>query len=98
MAARSTDGRRYPWGDEAAKWSQTRAFRQIDPVMSFPEDKSPYGIFDMAGNVQEWTQRRVRSQVLSPARQDRLPKTRPARPFAAAIRSTSCAEPPRTGP
>jgi formylglycine-generating enzyme len=55
MAARSTDGRRYPWGDDAAKWSQTRAFRQIDPVMSFPEDKSPYGIFDMAGNVQEWT-------------------------------------------
>jgi len=23
--------------------------------MSFPEDKSPYGVFDMAGNVQEWT-------------------------------------------
>ena len=32
-----------------------RAFRQIDPVMTFPEDKSPYGVFDMAGNVQEWT-------------------------------------------
>ena len=55
MAARSTDGRKYPWGDETAKWAQPRAFRQIDPVMSFPEDKSPYGIFDMAGNVQEWT-------------------------------------------
>ena len=23
--------------------------------MTFPEDKSPYGVFDMAGNVQEWT-------------------------------------------
>ena len=55
MAARSTDGRRYPWGDEAVKWSRARVFRQIDPVMTFPEDKSPYGIFDMAGNVQEWT-------------------------------------------
>ena len=55
MAARSTDGRKYPWGDEAPKWSQPRVFRQIDPVMSFPEDRSPYGIFDMAGNVQEWT-------------------------------------------
>ena len=55
MAARSTDGRRYPWGDEAAKWSRPRAFRQVEPVMTFPEDKSPYGIFDMAGNVQEWT-------------------------------------------
>src|SRR5262249_28872172 len=29
MAARSTDGRRYPWGDEPAKWSQTRTARQI---------------------------------------------------------------------
>ncbi len=55
LAARSTDGRRYPWGDEAVKWSRARVFRQIDPVMTFPEDKSPYGIFDMAGNVQEWT-------------------------------------------
>ena len=51
MAARSTDGRRYPWGDEPAKWSRPRAFRQIDPVMTFPEDRSPYGVFDMAGNV-----------------------------------------------
>lgn len=55
MAARSTDGRRYPWGDEAVKWSRARVFRQIDPVMTFDEDKSPYGIFDMAGNAQEWT-------------------------------------------
>jgi formylglycine-generating enzyme len=55
MGARSTDGRRYPWGDEAVKWSRARVFRQIDPVMTFREDKSPFGIFDMAGNVQEWT-------------------------------------------
>ncbi len=56
MAARSTDGRKYPWGDDAAKWSRPRVFRKVDPVMSFPEDRSPYGIFDMAGNIQEWTQ------------------------------------------
>jgi formylglycine-generating enzyme required for sulfatase activity len=55
MAARSSDGRRYPWGDEPARWSRTRAFRQIDPVQSFPEDVSPYRVFDLAGNVQEWT-------------------------------------------
>jgi formylglycine-generating enzyme len=55
LAARSPDGRRYPWGNEAVKWSQARVFRQIDPVMSFPEDRSSYGIFDMAGNIQEWT-------------------------------------------
>ena len=55
MAARSTDGRRSPWGNEPAKWSHPRAARQIDPVMSFPEDVSAYGVYDMAGNVQEWT-------------------------------------------
>ena len=55
MAARSTDGRRFPWGNDPAKWSRPRTARQIDPVMSFPEDVSAYGVFDMAGNVQEWT-------------------------------------------
>ncbi len=55
LAARSTDGRRYPWGDDAPRWSKPRAFHQIDPVMSFSEDASPYGVFDMAGNVLEWT-------------------------------------------
>ncbi len=55
MAARSTDGRIYPWGNGPITWSRPRVFRQIDPVMTFPEDKSPYGIFDMAGNAHEWT-------------------------------------------
>jgi sulfatase modifying factor 1 len=53
MAARSTDARRFPWGDDPPKWARTA--RQIDPVMSFREDISAYGAFDMAGNVQEWT-------------------------------------------
>jgi formylglycine-generating enzyme required for sulfatase activity len=55
MAARSTDGRRFPWGDDTVKWSRTRAFRQIDPKMAFSEDRSPYNVYDMAGNVEEWT-------------------------------------------
>ncbi len=55
MAARSTDGRRYAWGDEPAKWSRPRTPRQAEQIMSFPEDKSPYGVFDMGGNVHEWT-------------------------------------------
>ncbi len=55
MAARSTDGRRYPWGDQPIKWSKPRELHQVDPVMSFPEDSSVYGVYDMAGNVMEWT-------------------------------------------
>ena len=32
MAARSADGRRYPWGDDPPKWSNSpRTYRQIDP-------------------------------------------------------------------
>jgi formylglycine-generating enzyme required for sulfatase activity len=54
MAARSTDGRRYPWGDQPPRWSRPREFHQVDPVMSFLEDVSPYGAFDMAGNCTEW--------------------------------------------
>lgn len=55
MAARSTDGRLFPSGPDPISYSRPRAARQIDPVKSFPEDVSPYGVFDMAGNVLEWT-------------------------------------------
>jgi len=33
-------------------------FAYTAPVGSFPADKSPYGIYDMAGNVAEWTTNR----------------------------------------
>ena len=55
FAARSVDGRRYPWGDQQVRWSRERKPHQIDRVMYFPEDVSPYGVFDMAGNAMEWT-------------------------------------------
>ena len=66
MAARSTDGRRSPWGNDPVKWSRPRAARQIDPVMSFPEDVSAYGVFDLAGNVQEWTKDWYDSKYFQP--------------------------------
>ena len=55
-AARTTDGRLSPWGSTAPTWSKERAPRQVDKVMAFPLDQSPYGAFDLAGNVWEWTQ------------------------------------------
>lgn len=54
-AARTPDGRIHPWGPMPPAWAQPRSPRQIDPVMSFPEDVSPYGAFDLAGNAWEWT-------------------------------------------
>ncbi len=57
-AARGTDGRTYPWGNE---WDPAKAnvkesgFRGTVAVGSFGEGASPYGVLDMAGNVWEWT-------------------------------------------
>lgn len=56
-AARGTDGRRFPWGDE---WDKLKANTQesnankLLPVSSYPDGGSPYGIFDMTGNAAEW--------------------------------------------
>jgi formylglycine-generating enzyme required for sulfatase activity len=57
-AARGEEGFIYPWGNE---WDPAKAnakesgFRGTVAVGSFPEAASPYGVFDMAGNVWEWT-------------------------------------------
>jgi formylglycine-generating enzyme required for sulfatase activity len=63
-AARGTDGRLYPWGNE---WDLSRGnFGQEDrrgrekgyrttPVYAYPEGASPYGIEDLMGNCYEWT-------------------------------------------
>ncbi|MEO6907022.1 MAG: SUMF1/EgtB/PvdO family nonheme iron enzyme [Abditibacteriaceae bacterium] len=54
-AARGTDGRMYPWGNDwdAQKlvWNRSKP----DNVGSKPEGASPYGALDMAGNIFEWT-------------------------------------------
>ncbi len=55
MAARSPDGRLHPWGRGIPTWERPREPRQIDRVMSFSADLSPYGVYDLAGNAWEWT-------------------------------------------
>lgn len=57
-AARGTDGRIWPWGNEPdAKGFNGKAAEFFAPVAvgSFPKGDSPYGVADMAGNVWEMT-------------------------------------------
>jgi formylglycine-generating enzyme required for sulfatase activity len=52
-AARGTDARRFPWGDEF-DGDRANNSDHLMPIMSFPEGVSLYGCFDMAGNAAEW--------------------------------------------
>ncbi len=57
-AARGPEGQLFPWGPEDRKKVANMGVegdRKTVPVGSYPEDKSPYGVFDLAGNVMEWT-------------------------------------------
>jgi iron(II)-dependent oxidoreductase len=57
-AARGTDGRLYPWGNDAPRPDLAffGGFRgETRPVGQYPKGASPYGVLDMAGQVWEWT-------------------------------------------
>ncbi|HEX4949208.1 MAG TPA: SUMF1/EgtB/PvdO family nonheme iron enzyme, partial [Blastocatellia bacterium] len=66
FAARGTDGRLYPWGETykpgAANLNndlETTAgaaeSAPTQPVGGYAEGKSPFGLYDLSGNVFEWT-------------------------------------------
>jgi formylglycine-generating enzyme required for sulfatase activity len=55
-AARGTDARVYPWGND---WDRSRVVwgaKRPDRVASRPSGASPFGALDLAGNVFEWTE------------------------------------------
>jgi formylglycine-generating enzyme required for sulfatase activity len=60
-AARGEDGRSYPWGEgtsvDAHVAVPPNRLREVQtaPVGSHRGDVSPFGVYDMAGNVNEWT-------------------------------------------
>ena len=54
-AARGVDGRAYPWGSGFDRTKCNVSGKGTAPVGSFPDDLSPAGCYDMAGNVSEWT-------------------------------------------
>jgi formylglycine-generating enzyme required for sulfatase activity len=60
-AARGTDSRTYPWGNQPPTGLHANSGKEVwsshavlTPVGMLEEGKSPYGIYDMAGNVWEW--------------------------------------------
>lgn len=59
-AARGADERTYPWGerlscDKVNYWNGSRSCAiSPSPVDSYPNGASPYGVYNMAGNVMEW--------------------------------------------
>jgi len=68
-AARGTDGRTYPWGDEFSidkanspvRWTNLKLIGDTTPVGAFEQGKSEYGVYDMSGNVWEWTASRYQA-------------------------------------
>lgn len=71
-AARGTDGRAYPWGDQFEVGRANVGGRVGDtmPVGSYPAGASPYGAYDMAGNVWEWVEDWYRAYPGSHCRSD----------------------------
>jgi len=64
-AGRGTDGRIYPWGNSTPRGGRTSQYWYVGmtrvakvrgnmEIGSFEAGKSPYGIYDLAGNVAEW--------------------------------------------
>jgi formylglycine-generating enzyme required for sulfatase activity len=92
-AARGSDGRRYPWGNAEASCDQAvistsgAAGCGADstwPVASRSMGRSPFGLFDMAGNVLEWT-----SDTAGPRDDDRVARGGSWRSAARPVRTSS---------
>ena len=85
-AARGTDGRRYPWGDEEpdknlAVYHLDVGFGGTMPVAQKIAGASPFGILDVAGNAYEWC-----ADWYSPAYYATAPKEDPKGPPTGKLR------------
>ena len=97
-AARGTDGRRFPWGNDAPDGNRAnyadvnfigkygeytrRSDSTVDdghvetsPVDAYPAGRSPYGVYDLAGNLGEWVH-----DVYDDGYYERSPRRNPSGP------------------
>ncbi len=68
-AARGTDARRFPWGDNWDADKANSSSAQSRAVGQYTAGASPYGALDMSGNVAEWTSSWWQSYANAPTQQ-----------------------------
>ncbi len=74
FAATGGGQRRFPWGNEwdpkRTNWNEggdLDGYNGLAPVDAFPEGMSPFGVFNLSGNVWEWVQDNFRAYPPDPA-------------------------------
>jgi formylglycine-generating enzyme required for sulfatase activity len=55
LASQGLDKRKWPWGDEFHGTSCNNSFDRLTPVDAFAKGQSPFGVFDLVGNVWQMT-------------------------------------------